>query len=234
MSEVVLITGGAKRLGRALAKDLIKQGYRVIVHYNTSEEAARALEEEYGLKTVQGNLSNPTTVSRVFDEALLIYGQVDHLINNASLFSTGTIEELTYDEYQKMMDIHVTAPLLLAQCLYRHLKEHDRQGSVINMVDTKVSAPTATRVAYYLSKSALLEQTKVLAVALGPNVRVNAISPGAVLSNGDEVYFEKMGQLLPLKRTGSAQAIVDAVLYLLSADFVSGIELPIDGGQKLL
>jgi len=234
MSEVVLITGGARRLGSVIARTLIQKGYRVVVHYHTSEDAARVLEKTYGAKTVQGDLSIPEAIEPIFQEALTGYGAIDHVINNASCFSAGTIEELACDEYQRMMNLHVTAPLFLSQALYRHLQRRGRTGSIINIVDTRVSKPTASRVGYYLSKRALLGQTKVLAVALGPTLRVNAVSPGAVLSNGDEEYFKKMEKILPLGKTGTAEAVAEAALYLLKADFVSGIELPVDGGQKLL
>jgi NAD(P)-dependent dehydrogenase (short-subunit alcohol dehydrogenase family) len=234
MSEVVLITGGARRLGSVIARTLIQKGYRVVVHYNKSEEAARVFEKTHGAKIVQGDLSIPEAIEPIFQEALTRYGEIDHVINNASCFEGGTIGELTLEAYQRMMNLHTTAPLFLSKALYHHLLERGRTGSIINIVDTKVSKPTASRIGYYLSKSALLEQTKVLAVALGPALRVNAISPGAVLSNGDEEHFKKMEKILPLGRTGTAKAVAEAALYLLEADFVSGIELPVDGGQKLL
>ena len=234
MSEVVLITGGAHRLGKAITKALVAEGYQVIVHYNTSKAEARILEASLSVKTIQGDLTHIDQLSTLFDHATTLYGHIDHLINNASAFEVGTIDTLTYQSYQAMMDIHATAPLFLSQALYRHHQGRSTTGSIINIVDTKVSSPTASRVAYYLSKGALLEQTNVLAVALGPTLRVNAISPGAILSNGDDAYFEKMANTLPLKKSGSPEAIAEAVLYLLKADFVSGIELPVDAGQKLL
>jgi len=229
MSEVVLITGGARRLGSVIARTLIQKGYRVVVHYNKSEEAARVFEKTHGAKIVQGDLSIPEAIEPIFQEALTRYGEIDHVINNASCFERGTIGELTLEAYQRMMNLHT-----MSKALYHHLLERGRTGSIINIVDTRVSKPTASRVGYYLSKSALLEQTKVLAVALGPTLRVNAVSPGAVLSNGDEAYFKTMQQILPLRRTGTAEAVAEAALYLLEADFVSGIELAVDGGQKLL
>ncbi|NLZ76860.1 MAG: SDR family oxidoreductase [Spirochaetales bacterium] len=235
MSEVVLITGGARRLGRMMARILSRKGYRVVVHYHTSEAAARELERTHGVKTVRGDLSVPGAVEPLFREALTAYGVIDHVVNNASRFERGTIGELTLEAYQRMMNLHATAPLFLSQALYRHLLERGRTGSIINIVDAGVSKPTASRVGYYLSKGALLEQTKVLAVAFGPTLRVNALSPGAVLSTeDDEGYFGRMQRILPLGRTGTAEAVAEGVLYLLEADFVSGIELPIDGGQKLL
>ncbi|HOE88434.1 MAG TPA: SDR family oxidoreductase [Sphaerochaeta sp.] len=234
MSEVVLITGGARRLGSVMAQSLLQKGYRVVVHYNTSEAAAFELQRIHGAKIIQGDLSIPEAVEPLFREALTAYGVIDHVINNASCFERGTIGELTLEAYQRMMNLHTTAPLFLSKALYHHLLERGRTGSIINIVDTRVSKPTASRVGYYLSKSALLEQTKVLAVALGPTLRVNAVSPGAVLSNGDEAYFKTMQQILPLRRTGTAEAVAEAALYLLEADFVSGIELAVDGGQKLL
>ncbi|MDD4301085.1 MAG: SDR family oxidoreductase [Sphaerochaeta sp.] len=230
--QVVLITGGAKRLGLAMAQHLLGEGYRVVIHCNTSCGEAKALGDD--CRIIQANLTNREELQTIFLKAVACFGQVDHLINNASVFPSASIEETTFELWDEVMAIHNTAPFFLSKSLYLHLVERGTTGSVVNMVDSKIEAPTASRSAYYISKGALLAQTKTLAVSLGPTLRVNAISPGAVLSNGDDTYFAKMAERLPLKHTGSAPDIVQAVAYLLHADFVTGTELPVDGGQRLL
>jgi NAD(P)-dependent dehydrogenase (short-subunit alcohol dehydrogenase family) len=237
--QVVLISGGAKRIGRALAVHLAHQGFRVVVHYHTSESEARQLQAEFeaeglALKLVRGDLSVSSQLDSLFRTAISAYGQVDHLINNASFFPSQTIEDTDLLSFENLMAVHNTAPFFLSKALYTHLLSRSAKGSVINILDTKLSSPTASRPAYYCAKGALSAQTKALAVALGPVVRVNAISPGPILSNGEETYFRKMEELLPTRATGSVQDICEAVSYLLGASFVTGVDLPVDGGQRLL
>nr|WP_319474267.1 SDR family oxidoreductase [uncultured Sphaerochaeta sp.] len=230
--QVVLITGGAKRLGLAMAQYLLGEGYRVVIHCNTSCGEAKALGDD--CRTVQANLTNREELQLIFLKAVACFGQVDHLINNASVFPSAFIDQTTFELWDEVMDLHNTAPYFLSRALYLHLIEREATGSVINMVDSKIEAPTASRSAYYISKGALLAQTKTLAVSLGPTLRVNAISPGAVLNGGDDTYFAKMAERLPLKHTGTASDVVLAVAYLLRATFVTGMELAVDGGQRLL
>lgn len=237
--EVVLITGGAKRLGRAMALSLAASGYRVVIHCNESVEQAEKLVQELTLQGfdsayVQGDLSNPGALASLFSQAVQAFGQVDHLINNASLFPARTMDETDLALFEQVMAVHSTAPFFLSRELYLHLKVRAAKGSVINMLDAKLTSPTASRPAYYCAKGALAYQTKALAAALGPTLRVNAVSPGLVLSNGDDAYFTKMQNQLPLKTTGKTDDICQAVSYLLGSSFVTGTELCVDGGQRLL
>ena len=208
----------------------MQKGYRVVVHYHTSKDAARVLEKTYGAKIVQGDLSVPEAIEPIFQEALTGYGAIDHVINNASCFSAGTIEELACDEYQRMMNLHVTAPLFLSQALYRHLQRRGRTGSIINIVDTRVSKPTASRVGYYLSKSALLDRRRCW-----PSPRTDPsgqcrqserFSPTGMRNT------QKMEKILPLGKTGTAGGRRGGSV-LLEADFVSGIELRSMGSKAL-
>ncbi|MGH0052130.1 MAG: SDR family oxidoreductase [Sphaerochaetaceae bacterium] len=230
--QVVLITGGAKRVGFAVAQYLLQCGFRVVVHCNTHCCDMKQLGPDCAM--IQGDLRKHDELSLLFEKSIASFGAIDHLINNASIFSSSTIEQTSSEMWDEMMSIHNTAPFFLSKALYLHLVERGTTGSIINMVDTKTDAPTASRPAYYIAKGALLAQTKALAVALAPVVRVNAISPGPVLSNGDDAYFIKMAERLPLKRTGTAEDIIQAVSYLLRASFVTGVNLAVDGGQKLL
>ncbi len=230
--QVVCITGGARRIGRALAEQLLASGYRVVVHCNTHCSDMKDMNPDCAV--VQGDLTKSDGLGELFSRMVSCFGRVDHLINNASIFPSIPIEQTTLEVYQEVMDIHSTAPFFLAKELYLHLKKRGDTGSIINMVDTKVASPTASRPAYYCAKGALLAQTKALSVALAPVLRVNAISPGLVLSNGEDGYFSKMAERLPLEHTGTPQDIVETVLFLLASSFVTGVEIAVDGGQRLL
>lgn len=237
--DVVLITGGAKRLGRALALSLAASGYRVVIHCNESVKEAQYVVEELALQGfesayVQGDLRHQVHLDHLFSQAVQAFGQVDHLINNASLFPSRTMDETDFALFEQVMAVHSSAPFFLTKALYHHLKARSAKGSVVNMLDAKLSSPTASRPAYYCAKGALAYQTKALAAALGPTLRVNAVSPGLVLSNGDDAYFAKMQQQLPLKSTGTVDDVCQAVSYLLRSSFVTGVDLCVDGGQRLL
>jgi NAD(P)-dependent dehydrogenase (short-subunit alcohol dehydrogenase family) len=232
--EVVLVTAGARRVGSHLCKALTQGGYHVVLHYCQSRDAALNLQKELSCAIVQADLRDRSALKQMFGEATGAYGRIDHLINNASVFPSLTMEQTTIEAYDSLMDLHATAPFFLSQYLYLHLKERSAQGSVINILDSKLSSPTKSRPAYYCAKGALLMQTKALSSALAPILRVNAISPGAILSNGDDAYFVAMNERLPLKRTGSEKDLYRAVDYLLHASFVTGEELVVDGGQRLL
>lgn len=237
--EVVVVTGGARRIGAALVTALARSGYRVVIHCNASIEDANCLKETLcnegcSVAVVQGDLAKTKELEQLFECFVACFGSVDHLVNNASLFSALKAEDTSLEQWESLFAVHSTAPFFLSTYLSKHLKQRGATGSVINILDTKLSSPTASRPAYYCSKGALLEQTKALAVALAPSVRVNAISPGPVLSNGDAAYFEKMQQTLPLKRIGSTTDVCRAALYLLGAAFMTGMNLNLDGGQHLL
>lgn len=235
-----MITGAAKRLGAAMAHFLAERGHSVILHVRRADDVAQAVV--HAIRTaggrcvlIEGDLTDISSLENLFVEALEAFGQVDHLINNASRFAPLSIEETDFESFDSLMALHNSAPFFLSRALYLHLKGRQAHGSVINMVDATLSAPKASRPAYYMAKGALLAQTKALAVALAPTVRVNAISPGPVLQGDtDGLYFERMATILPLQKTGSPHDICKGVEYLINSPFVTGTELVIDGGQQLL
>ena len=234
-----MVTGGAKRVGKDIAAHLASKGYRVIIHCNTSLLEANLLKKELEEKgaevaVVQGDLTDLLQLETLFSRFIEPFGYVDALINSASHFSSCSIEQLTLEDYESDMVLHATAPFFLSKYLYEHLKKREACGAVVNLTDTKLSSPTSSRPSYYLSKATLQEQTRILAVSLAPYVRVNTIAPGVVLSSGDDTYFAKMEQVLPLRRCGAPRDVSEAVLYLLSARFVTGVTIEVDGGQHLL
>lgn len=237
--SVVVVTGGAKRVGRDIATYLASKGYQIVLHCNTSRNEAEQLKQDLEkngaeVAVVQGDLTDLSQLETLFLRFIEPFGCVDALVNNASQFIPCTIEMLTLEAYRSDMALHADAPFFLAKYLYEHLKKRKARGAVVNLTDTKLSSPTPSRPSYYCSKGNLQEQTRVLAASLAPYVRVNAIAPGVVLSSGDDAYFAKMEQLLPLRRCGTPRDVSEAVLYLLCAEFVTGVTLEVDGGQHLL
>lgn len=238
-TRVVVITGAARRLGRTLAIHLAKEGYRVVLHCNTSLKEAKLLQRElqtmgYESRVVQGDLTDLNGLEALFARFVESFGRIDALINSASVFSNTSLEETTVAKWQADMALHAGAPFFLAKMLYEHIRERASVGSVVNITDTQLASPPANRPSYYLSKAALAQETTILAKTLAPYIRVNAVAPGLVLSNGEDEYFTKMEKILPIQRCGSPSDICDAVSYLLSASFVTGVSIAVDGGHHLL
>ena len=237
--RVVVITGAARRVGKELAIHLAKEGCKVVLHCNTSLDEAHLLQQElqevgYESQIVQGDLTDLAALKSLFERFVEAFGQVDALINSASVFPDISLEDTTVQQWQADMALHAGAPFFLSQMLYQHIKKRETTGAVVNITDSQLSSPPANRPSYYLSKAALDQETRILAKTLAPYIRVNAVAPGLVLSNGEDGYFLKMGKILPLQRTGTPSDVCEAVSYLLSASFVTGVTIAVDGGHHLL
>lgn len=237
--KVALVTGAGVRIGRAIALGLAAEGARVIVHYHSS--AAQAQEVVAEIKAlggealaVQANLQDAARFADLVEAGVSHFGRLDVLINSAAIFERGTILTTTEENWARHLDINLKAPFFLCQAFVRRLAPEQR-GHIINIADWRAERPGVQYMAYTLAKSALLTLSKSLALALGPNVQVNAIAPGAILPppNDTDGYFERLAERLPLKRTGSPEEIVAAVRYLLRSDFVTGEVLHITGGEHL-
>jgi NAD(P)-dependent dehydrogenase (short-subunit alcohol dehydrogenase family) len=237
--RVVVITGAARRVGKALSLHLAKEGYKVVLHCNTSLDEANSLQQElqqmgYESRVVSGDLTDLDGLPSLFDCFMGSFGKIDAIVNSASVFHNTSLEETTVQRWQTDMALHAAAPFFLAKMLYKHSKERDTTGAVVNITDTCLASPPANRPSYYLSKATLAQETTILAKTLAPYLRVNAVAPGLVLSNAEDAYFAKMGKRLPLQRTGTPSDICEAVSYLLSASFVTGVTIAVDGGHHLL
>jgi len=240
MSRNVLITGAGARVGHFLAKGLAADGWSVVIHYNRSQSGAEALAREITEQggtaaIVQGNLFVPQDIDTLVKRAAKALGEpLTALINNASTFQDDSAQDFTRASYDHHMDINLHAPVMLSQHLAAQLPEAEK-GCIINMIDQRVLNPEATFFTYTMSKSALQWATKTLAQSLAPNIRVNAVGPGATLKNysqtDEEFAAEAAGTLLAI---GSPpQSLLEAVQYLLSATSVTGQLLTVDGGQHL-
>jgi NAD(P)-dependent dehydrogenase (short-subunit alcohol dehydrogenase family) len=235
----VLITGGARRIGRSLARSLAADGWRVAVHYNTSRAAAEELVEEITASggaavALQADLSQETEAQTLVARAAQLVGPLGVLINNASIFEDDNVATSDRRSWDAHMEPNLRAPLVLAQRFAEGLPE-DRCGVVVNMIDGRVMNPTPGHLSYGVSKAALLWLTRTLAQELAPRVRVNAIGPGPTLpvrGQSDADFAERQAQL-PLGTGPSLEEISAALSFLLKACSVTGQIIALDGGDHL-
>jgi len=239
-ASAALITGGAVRIGRAIALQLAANGTDVAIHYRKSaEEAERTATEirAHGVRTVTvaADLTDSAAAADLLPRAAAALGRpIDLLVNNASLFENDSIRSLTPDSLDAHLAVNLKAPLLLAQAFARALPE-GRGGNIINIIDQRVWKPTPWFTSYTVSKAGLLSLTQTLAMALAPNVRVNGIGPGPVLANERQTaeQFERQWQSTLLQRGAEPDEIAAAVTFLLNAPAMTGQMLALDGGQFL-
>lgn len=234
MSRTVLVTGGAKRLGAAIVRRLAADGWRVVIHYGRSGEAAAALADEVGaVGTIGGDLAQVEATDDLWARACEVAGgPIDGLVNSASQFAFDRPEGVDLALAARLYAVNCTAPVLLAGCLARQ----DVGGVVVNLLDQKVANPNPDFFSYTLSKIALEGATTLMAQAFAPAVRVNAVSPGLTLASGDQsaAEFDAAGRKNLLRRPVGAEAVAAAVSYLLSAESVTGQNLFVDCGQRFL
>jgi NAD(P)-dependent dehydrogenase (short-subunit alcohol dehydrogenase family) len=240
-SKTALITGSAKRIGAQIALNLAKKGFNLAVHYNNSEKEAQDLQikiEDLGVKCtlLKADLFDERQVQNLVSELNKIKN-CTLLINNASIFSKSNFLESEIDDLEKNFTIHLKVPLVLSRAFSQNCAKNNISGSIINMVDKNISRFETKYFNYTLSKKSLADATKMLALQLAPQIRVNAIAPGFVLNSVDEKNpSEETNKLLakiPLKTKASAENIVQGVNYLLENKFVTGEILFIDGGARL-
>lgn len=241
MDQAVLVTGAAKRIGRAIALALAGEGYAVAVHYGRSREAAEALVAEIAGSggracAVQGDLADAQAVARLVPEAASGLGRaLTMLVNNASEFEPDDLIALDPEQWERHFAINLRAPSFLVRDFARQCPQ-GADGLVVNLLDQRVWKPTPHFFSYQLTKSALWTATQTMAQALAPRgIRVNAIGPGPTVSNtrqGDD-DFRKQVEATPLKRGASPEEIAKAVLFLAATPAMTGQMLALDGGQHL-
>ncbi len=239
-NKTVLVTGAAQRLGAATARYLHGQGMDIIIHYHHSQVAAEALASDLSALrrdstwTIMADLRDPDAPRRVITGALQCAGRLDALINNASVFYPTSLEQVSPAEWDAMMNINLRAAFFLIREALPHLRA--TQGSVINIADIFADRPKRNHSIYSITKAGLVMLTKALAAELGPEIRVNAIAPGALLWPDAMEDHAKKSILArtALKREGEAIDIAKAIRYLiLDADYVTGQVLTVDGGRNL-
>lgn len=237
--RTALVTGAAKRVGRAIALGLAGDGFAVAVHHHRSAEAADSLVAEI-TKTggraiaVSCDLAAETDTAGLLPRVTAALGPLGLLVNNASLFERDEALDTTREGWDAHMAINLRAPFVLTQAFARQLPE-DRHGNVVNLLDERVLKLTPHFTSYTLSKAGLWTLTQTMALALAPRIRVNGIGPGPVLPSArqTEEQFKRQYETLPLQRPASPEEIFAAVRFILAAPSMTGHIILLDGGQHL-
>lgn len=242
-TPVALITGAAHRLGAETAKTLNKRGWNLVIHYRSRGDQARALVDELNrarsdsATCVAGELTDPDDIARVAEVAVKHWGRLDGLINNASVFYPTPTDTASEDDWNLILNTNLKAPFFLLQHCLPALKK--ASGAVVNMIDIYSERPLPDHPLYCASKAGLAALTRSWARELAPQIRVNGVSPGAILwpeggGSVDEAHQQAILDKTALARTGSPEDIAGAIAYLIcDAPFVTGQILPVDGGRSL-
>ncbi len=241
MNKTVFITGAAKRIGKAIALTFKDLGWNIIIHYNSSKKDADELANKINkdnpdtARTVQGDLDKEEDITKILNDIDDIFPSLDLLVNNASTFYPTPIEEISDDHWEKLIGSNLKGPLFLIQGLKDKLKASN--GSIINITDTNLSKGVPNYSIYSAAKAGLEAITKGLARELAPEIKVNAIAPGAMLEPPDITWTEdqknKVIETIPLNRMGSEQDIAEAVKFLAHSEYITGQIIKVDGGRSL-
>lgn len=234
--KTALVTGGAKRVGKAVVLGLAEAGCNLVLHYNTSAkeaeataEEARALGAEVILVTADLGVGASKAIAGAADLA-----PVQILINSAAVFPTDTILDVTPEAFDHTLAVNLRAPILLTAAFARALPE-DKEGAVVNFSDWRNHRPYGTHFSYTISKGGIDTFTVAAAEALAPRIRVNAVSLGAILppAGRSSEYLKELAKEIPVKHVGGTEPAVEAVLFLLRNDFITGEIVRVDGGAHL-
>lgn len=235
---VALVTGGAIRVGRALTLGLAEAGYEVCINYCSSESEALAASRAVSklgrrAMVLPGDVSDLSDVTRMVEAVTEQFGRLDLLVNNASLFRTAPLLEIGEGEWDRVMAVNVKGPFLMVQATAELLTRS--RGRVVNLVDLSAFQPWVEHAHHSVSKAALLQLTRIMARALAPRVRVNAVAPGAVLlpEGYDEDRRERSRRQAALGTLGSPEDVVRTVLFLERSPFITGEVIVVDGGRLM-
>ena len=241
MNKTIFITGAAKIIGKEIAITFKELKWNIIIHYNSSKDDAEKLASEINevnkdtAKIVQGDLDKTDDVENIITEVQKMFPTIDLLINNASTFYPTPIDEISEKHWEKLVGSNLKGPLFLIQGLKEKLKSS--KGSIINITDTNLSKGVANYSIYSAAKAGLESVTKGLARELAPEIKVNAIAPGAMLEPPDVTWTEeqknKVIDSIPLKRMGSEKDIAEAVKFLAHSQYITGQIIKVDGGRSL-
>ena len=234
----IIITGGATRMGAAIARKLSGPNIEILIHYNKSKLKAEKLKKELSSKgtkiyLVKGDLSKETDIKKIIKFAKSKLKYFDCLVNNASLFENDKLENFSLDSWSKHLRTNLRAPALLTKEFAKNVK--GKNNNIINIIDQRVFKLTPYFFSYTLSKTGLYTLTKTSAMSLAPNIRVNAIAPGPTIKNQrqSEKHFKKQYLATPLRRQVDVEQICNAVDFFIKNISITGQVLAIDSGQNL-
>lgn len=242
--RVALVTGGAHRVGKAIALELARAGVHIVVNYNrTSDDVVAETVSEIiscGVEALalQADVSKPAEVQAMFDRIRDSVGALHIVVNSASVFPSGTLAETSFEKWQQALDVNVTGPFLVTQAAAQIMQANDPKGGVVvNICDVGTLRPWPERAAHGVSKAALWMLTQTSAVTYAPDgIRVSAVMPGPVMAppGMSETRWQQIGvdQTL-VGHAGSAEDVARAVAYLCREDFLTGVLLPVNGGEHL-
>jgi len=239
--KTIFVTGGAKRIGKAIIELFANDGWKVIIHYNSSKEDAESIASAINKKKegqafiVQGDLDKSKDIKNIITEVNKFTDSLDVLVNNASTFYPTPLDDVSEEHWEKLIGSNLKGPLFLIQGLKNKLKAVS--GTIINITDTNLSKGVANYSIYSAAKGGLETITKSLARELAPEITVNAIAPGAMLEppgvTWTEEQKEKVVSNIPLKRMGSEEDIANTVKFLVSSKYITGQIIKVDGGRSL-
>ncbi|MBL8650435.1 MAG: SDR family oxidoreductase [Sphingopyxis sp.] len=240
-ARLALVTGGLHRVGAAIAARLAREGYALALHKRSAAAAdpvlADALAETGALShRFAADLADPAAVDALIPAVIDKFGRApDLLVNNAAHFAEGEWGDLSAAALAEMMQVNLSAPVMLAKALVVASEGEGQRPAIVNIVDQRVAHPVPDQIAYSLSKSALWQATATLAVAFGSRARVNAVAPGLTMATGDysAEQVERLGKRMPLGALPTPGQIADAVVYLARAEAVTGQTIFVDGGAHL-
>jgi len=238
MSDVVLVTGGAKRIGREICLYLSSCGFDIVIHHSNSDVESVQLAEKiqkFGQKAfiIKSDFSNlvnlETDLARIPDDL-----EINYLINNAAIFESQTFQDTTLVDWDRHLSVNLTAPFLVSQWFVKRLSP-DAHAKIINILDWRAFRPQTDHFPYTISKAALAAMTKALALSLAPLVSVNGIAFGAILPPSDGTPPEKMLNAVPFGRTATMDEVCKTVQFLLQGpDYITGEFIHLDGGRHLV
>ncbi len=238
--KTALITGASKRLGAAIAVHLAERGYFVWIHYHSEQQAAEDLCDAIRRRSgnaaaVPADLSREDAIRRMFETISADGGTCELLINNASVFIPGKVDETSFDDWNRIMDVNLRAPWFCS-VLAAPLMKKSGKGLIVNVVDSGATKLWTKYAVYGISKQALLRLTQILAKTLGPDIRVNSISPGLILPSADtsaEEWKRLVGKT-PLQKEGSPADLLRALDFVLDSEYLTGADIVMDGGYRLV
>lgn len=240
-TPVALITGGARRIGSTIARQLHRHQYRLIIHYRHSKDEAQSLVDElngqraHSAALLQADLNNDHEIAQLAKQAVATFGRIDALINNASSFYPTPVAQASVQQWDDLMNSNAKAPLFLSKALVDELTL--RHGTIINIADIYADRPLKEHTIYCMAKAANVMLTKSLARELAPQVRVNGVAPGPILWPEQEATFsagdkKALLERIPLDRIGDPDHIARTVQFLIDNDYITGQIIAVDGGHS--